>query len=274
MLYRIKKYIRHSLNFFLSIKDRLFPVNKGLKQGVSFLVRAKNEEENIVTCIESIIGIADEIILADNNSSDKTPQLAWELSKKYPDIVRFFAYNKELPLVGEPHKQAVLSGSDNTITTFYNCTLEKATFNNVIKWDADFIAIRENLEKLIDIYRIKSRKDKFAVLITGETLFIDLLGNKYKKIDSIYREYRAFSYRHGFKWVNNKNNTCEVGDPYYMSLCFNKYISDLPCFYEIKRCDKDEMASRETLLDQRDYEDDLILKELRKGIVNEMVKKL
>lgn len=51
---------------------------------LSVVIITKNEEKNIQRCLESVVGIADEIIVVDSFSTDKTEALC----KKYP--VRFF----------------------------------------------------------------------------------------------------------------------------------------------------------------------------------------
>ena len=38
-----------------------------LQNGLSLLIRAKNEEENIISCIESVVDLVDEIIFVNNN---------------------------------------------------------------------------------------------------------------------------------------------------------------------------------------------------------------
>ena len=43
--------------------------------------------------------------------------------------------------------------------------------NNVFKWDADFICIRNNFIELVKKYDLKNRNDKFAIWFTGTTLF-------------------------------------------------------------------------------------------------------
>ncbi len=43
-----------------------------LREGVSALLRVKNEEEKIHYCLMSIMDIFDEIVLVDNGSEDKT----------------------------------------------------------------------------------------------------------------------------------------------------------------------------------------------------------
>lgn len=50
---------------------------------ISLVISAYNEEKNIKDCLESAKGLADEIILVDNSSQDKTAQLA----KKYTDKI-------------------------------------------------------------------------------------------------------------------------------------------------------------------------------------------
>lgn len=54
---------------------------------ISVVVLTKNEEENIVDCLESV-SFADEIVIIDDNSSDRTVELA----KKYTDKI----FNHEL----------------------------------------------------------------------------------------------------------------------------------------------------------------------------------
>ena len=49
---------------------------------VSVVVLTKNEENNIVECLESIKGWADEIIVVDDLSTDNTVKIASSLSDK------------------------------------------------------------------------------------------------------------------------------------------------------------------------------------------------
>ncbi|QAT17009.1 glycosyl transferase [Candidatus Velamenicoccus archaeovorus] len=52
------------------------------KTGLSVVILTKNEEENIAACIKSLKGWADEIIVVDDMSSDKTVPIAQELADK------------------------------------------------------------------------------------------------------------------------------------------------------------------------------------------------
>jgi hypothetical protein len=58
-----------------------------------------------------------------------------------------FVYNYliDIPSVGEDHKRAVEQNSLNTFGTFYNWCMSKVTKHYAIKWDGDFVPIRNNL---------------------------------------------------------------------------------------------------------------------------------
>lgn len=50
---------------------------------ISVVALTKNEEKNIKECLESVYGWADEIIVVDDESTDRTVEIA----KKYADKV-------------------------------------------------------------------------------------------------------------------------------------------------------------------------------------------
>lgn len=50
---------------------------------VSAVIITKNEEKNITRCLDSLIGIADEIIVVDSYSEDKTPQICSEREVRF-----------------------------------------------------------------------------------------------------------------------------------------------------------------------------------------------
>ncbi|AEX84529.1 glycosyl transferase [Marinitoga piezophila KA3] len=61
-------------------------MKKGL---ISACIMAKNEEQNITRCLESIKDFCDEIIFVDTGSTDNTVEIA----KKYTDKIYFFPWN-------------------------------------------------------------------------------------------------------------------------------------------------------------------------------------
>jgi glycosyltransferase involved in cell wall biosynthesis len=231
-----------------------------LEKGISLIIRAKNEELNIKNCIESVVDLVDEIIFVDNNSTDNTYLLVKEYSKKYKNI-KLYKYNINVSKVGVEHKKALNENNKNTLGTFYNWCLSKATKYNVVKWDADFICIRNNFKQLVDLYNLRTRDDMFALWFTGKTLFEDN-NNYYINYESFYNEYRIFSYKNGFKWYDG--NTCEYTDPFINKCLENKKFKyDYPLFYEVKRTSINEFEERSSLIDQRDINDYNILNNLK-----------
>lgn len=229
----------------------------GYKEGVSFVIRARNEILNIQDCIDSISDIADEIIFVDHLSTDGTYEKALELSKIY-DNLKVFRYDREIPKPG-PNYQNNINILGNSIAQYYNFCLSKSTRKTIFKWDADFIANRENLNKLITSYSLRTRDDKFSMWFTGETVFIKD-EKKYINKDSFYDEYRGFSLSNGVKWEDAIR--CEYVDRKYANSSIALRFED-PCFYEIKRLDIDEFEHREGLIDERDRKDFQIIQDLQ-----------
>ena len=237
--------------------DLSFPKPQ-LNYGISLIIRAKNEEKNIRLCIESVIDYVDEIIFVDNGSEDQTYQIALTLSSKYSKI-KVYQYNISVNKVGAEHLQALKNKDKNTLATFYNWCLSKATKKIVFKWDADFICIQQNFQKLINQYDLRNKNEHMAIWFTGYTLFIN--ENKYYiNTKSFYDEYRIFSYEHNFKWEDA--NLCEYTDPYLHS-CQEKYVFNEPLFFEIKRTEINEFQERSMLIDSRDINDYQFLESLR-----------
>ena len=90
--------------------------------GISAAVRVKNEEEWIVPSLQSVAAIADEIIVVDNGSTDRTPQLLRELERQLAPKLRLFV---------RPEMEVV---------ALSNFVLAQTRYRWVLKWDGDFVA--------------------------------------------------------------------------------------------------------------------------------------
>ena len=240
----------------------------GPKEGVSFLIRARDEISNIEICIQSIADIADEIIYVDHLSKDGTYEKALELSRIYCNL-RVFRYDREIPKAGTNYRKNI-EKIGNTIAQYYNFCLTKATRTCILKWDADFVANKKNLSEMIGAANLKNRRDKFSLWFTGETVFV-CGDKKYVNEKSYYDEFRGFSLLNGVKWADA--DRCEYIDRDYanssISVRFEK-----PCFYEIKRVDIDEFAHRDGLIDRRDKTDFDIIDSLSKESIPEGLREI
>lgn len=81
---------------------------------LSVCIITKNEEKNISRCLESIKNIADEIIVVDTGSTDKTVEIA----NKYESKVSFHKWN-------------------NDFSDARNASIKKATKDWILFLDAD-----------------------------------------------------------------------------------------------------------------------------------------
>ena len=90
--------------------------------GVSVIVRVKDEETWLSASIQSIATIADEIIIGDNGSTDRTPEIISDLERKLQD---------QLIVVRRP---------DLDFKDLTNVLKDRTRFRSVIRWDADFVA--------------------------------------------------------------------------------------------------------------------------------------
>lgn len=231
------------------------------KDGVTFLIRARNEEKNVEECLKTILDAADEIIFVDHLSTDETYNKVFELSKKN-DKIKLFKYDREVPKVGLNYQQNIKS-TGNSIANYYNFCLSKVTKKTVIKWDADFIAEQKNLLEMIDKFNLRTREDSFSMWFTGKTIFYHN-DKKYINNNSYYDEYRAFSIINGLRWDDAER--CEYVSRNYANNSIGLRYEKI-CFYEVKRTDQDEFVSRDVLIDRRDEVDFRIINDLNSGIV-------
>lgn len=221
---------------------------EALEPGVSFIVRAKNEAENIAACLSGIAPFAQDIVFVDNGSTDSTLQIASDLAKRHTNI-RVHSYPIRVPRVGREHAEAVMAGSANTLGEYYNWALSKARCFNFTKWDADFLTIPQNMAEMYRTLDLATRGDNICLYYTGMEVYTD--GRKWW-IDeaTMQHEYRLFSKKHGCSWVDIP--PWEELDQTYLFKSRKIYF-EKPIYLEVFRLDRDEFANRGLYLkDARD----------------------
>ena len=251
-------------------QTKLLLGHKRLRPGLTALIRAKNSERFIVQSIASIIDLVDEVVAVENNSTDDTWAVLFNLSKKYSNL-RVYKYSIEIPAAGEMHANAVAAGDINTLGTYYNWCLSKVNTSNVLKWDADFIAIRKNLAELIETYNLRESWSNVSIWCTGVTSF----NGRFLRIDSYYDEYRVFSNAAGAQWTNYRwcetiMPSVEASTDCYVhgfkndarALTVDETLlqkkSSKPIFIEIK--DSINLKFNAAILDDRDRNDNVYIK--------------
>ncbi len=116
-------------------------------KGVSAMLRVKNEDDVILTCLESIVSLFDEVLIVDNASSDETVKLIRSFIKSNPlgHRVSFHTYPFLVAKCGADH-QSTPENSVHNLAYYYNWCLSKCKFSHVCKWDAD-MQISGNMKK-------------------------------------------------------------------------------------------------------------------------------
>lgn len=111
----------------------LFSIFRRRKNGISVLLPTQNEEKIVKLSILSFLDFADEIIIVDNGSNDKTIEIVTNLSKTFPKI-KF--YNKpELPDLYHNRQFA----------------LKQSKFRWICRFDSDFVAYTDGENNILKL---------------------------------------------------------------------------------------------------------------------------
>lgn len=142
-------------------------INDKYKEGVSGIMRVKDDAEFIRVSVESCISALDELIIVYNDCTDNSPQIIAEVQSKYPDKIKVFPYNHHiyaLNLTKEEYEYAksLPLDSPHLLCNYYNFALSKVTCKYAMKIDADQIYFTEKLKWWCDVFR--SKKVKFGLV--------------------------------------------------------------------------------------------------------------
>lgn len=118
--------------------------------GITAYIRLANEENTILSCLESIRGVFDQILVIHSEVTDSSLELVKRYARENSaaDIVV-----KEYPhLVLPPHSVEYDGGGfnyENSLAAYYNFGLDSVRTEFVMKIDADQIYFNEELSKLV-----------------------------------------------------------------------------------------------------------------------------
>lgn len=226
----------------------LSKTKRPLKSGLTFLIRAKNEFRNIYFVLRSLRAVLRnkrfncEVVFVDNNSDDGTyDEVIRNCRSQEIDNVYLYKYPVDVSRSGDEHISLPANGQMNrSLDTFYNWCLDKANKFNIIKWDADFLAINDNLIDMIERYNLHTTDEMLSIWCSGKTLY----KNKelsYVNLDTEYNEFRVFSKAKGYKWIYAPR--WEISSQEYLAAS-KKVLFTKSVFLELKDCEINEFANR------------------------------
>jgi glycosyltransferase involved in cell wall biosynthesis len=108
--------------------------------GVSFIIRAHNEEATLERCVRSLAGakFLHEIVLILHRCTDKSSEIAMTLALEN-DNVRVLSYDNAVSRAGY-ETLATDINSPHSFIRYSNWCVQQAKYTWVFKWDADFVA--------------------------------------------------------------------------------------------------------------------------------------
>jgi Beta-1,4-N-acetylgalactosaminyltransferase (CgtA) len=207
------------------------------KDGISALLRIKNESSKIHCVLSSILELFDEIVIVDNDSTDGTMEIVRDFKqrKDAEDKIKLYAYPFQIARCGPEHA-ATPEDSIHNLAYYYNWALSRCSLRYVCKWDGDMLVRKESRPLLKQRFKDMQIDAKKCWGLYGQTVYRDLEGNFYLS-DEINWEPRVFPYG-----LNPRFRKV----PLYEALVAEPELpgADIPgvSFYELKFVDENEFS--------------------------------
>ncbi len=150
-IYRAPYYYMQKFNFLHTVVIPAYNVCRGIIMKISVCLIVKNEESVIGRCLKSVILFADEIIVVDTGSGDKTKEIA----SKFTDKIYDLKWNDDF-------------------SAARNYAFSKASCNYLFWIDADDVISEENARKIIEI---KNNEPCFDTYMFRYAVAFDKNGN-------------------------------------------------------------------------------------------------
>jgi glycosyltransferase involved in cell wall biosynthesis len=203
--------------------------------GVSGLMRVKNEEAKIEHALRSILPVFDEIVVADNGSTDRTVELVEALRQKHENgaKIRLVSYPHQLARFGPEH-QGTPEDSIRSAVYFTNWAIAHCAYKFVCKWDGDMVLrrqVRDEFRRLLD--EIQAGR-KTCWVLAGLTVYRESGGGFCFTPDEVNREVEVFPYGLPYRFVKGPR-TEQLRRPFIQKKEFEPV-----CFFELKYVEEDE----------------------------------
>lgn len=132
------------------------PNYANLKDGLSGIMRVRNESQLIEGCIDSCIQALDELIVVCNDCTDDTPEILLRKQKQYPSKLKVFFYNHNVlsfDLTKEEYDEALALPDDSLRLYCNQCNygLSKVNYKYAVKIDTDQVYFHDELKKWRDV---------------------------------------------------------------------------------------------------------------------------
>jgi len=124
---------------YLKFKDPLLKIKKkslDTNPLISIIIPVKNEEENIENCVQSVLNSSytnKEIIVVNDGSNDKTPNILDKLKERYPNLLRVIHLPKNLGKKHAIEKATEISNGEFYVFMDSDCNMANDAIENIVK---------------------------------------------------------------------------------------------------------------------------------------------
>jgi hypothetical protein len=208
------------------------------RQGVSAMLRVKNEESKIYYSLKSIYKLFDEIVLIDNASTDRTLEIAraFKIHEDKDDKIKIYFYPFTIARCGDEN---YLTPEDSVhgVTYYYNWALSKCSCRYVCKWDGDMVLRREVRESFRRFLKQIQTGKTCGWIVYGQTVYRDGQRQYYLAKDEINGEIAIFP-----NHINTRYRKVDLFELLSSNPPLTQAKLDGVTFYELKFTDEDEFS--------------------------------
>ncbi|PWW04843.1 glycosyl transferase family 2 [Paenibacillus cellulosilyticus] len=151
---------------------------------ISLCLIVKNEEDVLARCLDSVRDIADEIVIVDTGSTDRTKEIAGE----YTEAIYSFEWIDDFAAAR-------------------NYAFSLATSEYILWLDADDVFLEADREKLLKL------KAELSNAIDTVSMNYHLAKDEYGRVTSSLRRNRLVKRSRGFRWIGAVHEYLEVFGP-------------------------------------------------------------
>jgi glycosyltransferase involved in cell wall biosynthesis len=207
------------------------------------MVRVKNEEEFLEASLESMVAHVDQLVIIDNLSTDRTPEIARQAMQKHPTSVKLLSYPHKIARPGSENYSLSRSRagrrSPQLLANFYDWCVAQCDGSHILKWDGDMVALNEFGDAMAE-FRASGKQ---ALWFSGTNVhpgFTHEMGGGELESNEPW-EARVFPKR--FSRHNNRLQTVENLQTPYKHGSFAMY-AEQPLYLHLKACKRDPNANR------------------------------
>jgi tetratricopeptide (TPR) repeat protein len=140
------------------------------QDGISGLMRVRNEEEFLRPVIESWIDYIDELVIVFHQCTDKTAQIIDAFAQKYPHKIRAFHYLPHVYLFWTKEQVELDVNNIHSLVFYSNFGLSQTRYKICVKIGGDHVGIAEHLKTIYN-YLKKNHLQNTALFYSGVNLY-------------------------------------------------------------------------------------------------------